>query len=87
MQESVKEIEIEVFKSLRDFNKKFPRKIYKCTNCGTLTTDKYFCTRCKNQSNNFIYLGYTYTILDTGITETIFTPIELFKESEVENGR
>lgn len=42
----------------------------------------YFCVYCKNQSTNFIYQGYTYTILETGITETIFTPIELLKESE-----
>lgn len=58
-----------------------------CTRCGNLTTDKYFCSKCKNQSNNFVYEGYTYTLLDSGLTETIFKPIELLKESEVENGR
>jgi len=56
--------------------------MYICTKCGKLIDDKYFCRYCKNQSNNFIYQGYTYTITDGGITETIFLPIELFKESE-----
>lgn len=72
----------ETFKTQREFNNKFPTKFYKCPKCGRLTTDCYFCTNCQNQANNFIYAdqNYQYTILETGITEEIFTPIELFKE-------
>ena len=79
----------ETFRSEREFNNKFPSKFYVCTKCGKLTTDRYYCTACKNQSTNFIYRdkGYQYTIIDRGITEEIFIPIELLKEQEGnENG-
>ncbi len=73
----------ETFKTQREFNNKFPTKIYKCPKCGHPSTNPYFCIYCKNQANNFIYEGYKYTINETGITEIIFQPIELTnKESE-----
>ena len=80
----------EIFKSYREFNKKFPTKMFKCTNCGTLTTDKYYCVKCGWRADGLLKTwgkGYKYTIEDEGITEEIFTPIELFifrKESEEE---
>ncbi|MDY6358463.1 MAG: hypothetical protein SPL73_05635 [Cyanobacteriota bacterium] len=67
---------MEVFKTQREFNNKFPSKMYICPKCSMLTFDKYLCKNCKNQSNNFVFRGYTYTILKTGVTETIFIPIE-----------
>lgn len=75
------------FTTKREFNKKFPTKIFICTKCAHQTINPYYCTRCKNQSNNFIYQGYTYTILETGITETIFIPIELLKDEEKQNDK
>lgn len=71
----------ETFETQREFNLKFPSKIYVCSRCGYLTPDKYKCTKCGNQSNNFIFTdnAYKYTIVETGITEQIFTPIELRK--------
>ena len=74
----------ETFKTQREFNKKFPRKTYRCAKCGHPTMNPYFCIYCKNQANNFVYSEncYKYTILETGITEIIFKPVELLKESE-----
>lgn len=75
----------EVFKTQREFNNKFPTKFYKCTNCGELIQDKYTCSKCGWRADGLLKTwgkGYKYTILETGITEEIFTPIELFKESE-----
>lgn len=70
---------MEIFKNQREFNKKFPSKIYICTKCQHPTPNPYFCVFCKNQSNNFLYKGYKYTILDKNITETIFLPTEIYK--------
>lgn len=75
----------ERFKSYREFNKKFPSKIYKCSNCGKLTNDKYTCINCGWRADGLLKTwgkGYKYTIEETGTTEEIFTPIELLKESE-----
>lgn len=72
----------ETFNTQREFNNRFPTKMYICSKCGHPTMNPYFCTLCKTQSNNFIYQGYRYTILETGITKEIFKPAELFKESE-----
>ena len=73
----------EIFKSWREFNNKFPSKFYICTNCGTLTDDKYTCQKCGWRADGLFKTldkGFKYTILDEGITEEIFTPIELKKE-------
>ena len=69
----------EVFQTVREFNKKFPSKYYICSRCKSLTLNPYYCIRCKNQSNNFLYPNYTYTIAETNTTEQIFKPIELEK--------
>ena len=68
----------EVFKTQREFNNKFPSKIYICSNCKSLTGDPFQCPNCGNQSNSlpFKQNTYTYQIEETGKTETIFTPIE-----------
>lgn len=69
---------MDVFKNEREFNNKFKSKIFICSNCGTMTSQKYVCPRCKNQSTNLFCTGktYTYKIEETGKIETIFTPIE-----------
>ncbi len=66
----------EEFKTKREFNNKFPTKMYKCTKCGQLLTNPYYCPYCKTQSNNFIYESYRYKIIETGEAEIIFPPIE-----------
>jgi len=57
--------------------------MFKCTNCGNLTTDKYNCVKCGWRADGLLKTwgkGYKYTIEDLGITEEIFIPIELLKE-------
>ena len=78
----------EVFETQREFNNRFPTKMYICSRCGALTDNPYQCRQCFNQATNFALTdkAYKYTILETGIKEEIFTPIELLKESEGKNG-
>lgn len=70
---------IETFGTIRDFNKKFPSKLYICTRCRQLTPNPYYCINCENQSNNFMYRDgiYKYQIMETSIAGEIFEPIEL----------
>ena len=78
----------ETFKSYREFNEKFPTKLYKCTNCGQLLNDKYSCVNCGWRADGLFKTmdkGYKYTIEDMNFTEEIFTPIELLKEREAIN--
>ena len=82
-------METEKFKTQREFNKKFPSKIYVCSNCGYLTENKYTCSRCGWRADGLLKTwdnGYKYTIEETGRTEEIFKPIELLKEGEENNG-
>ena len=74
----------EVFETQREFNNKFPTKMFICSRCGALTTNPYQCGECGNQANNFALTEktYQYTILETGKTEQIFKPIELYKENK-----
>lgn len=72
------------FVTIRDFNKKFPGKIFICSRCQGMTQNPHQCTRCGNQSTNFLFANntYSYTIKEYGITETIFKPIEVFRKSD-----
>jgi len=74
----------EVFETQREFNNKFPTKMFICSRCGALTTNPYQCRECENQANNFALTEktYKYTILESGKTEQIFRPIELYKENK-----
>ena len=69
------------FATIRDFNKKFPSKIFTLDRVLGMTQNPHQCTRCGNQSTNFLFANntYSYTIKEVGITETIFKPIELEK--------
>lgn len=66
----------EVFKTAREFNKKFPLKIYTCPICGEITNDPHKCGKCYAQSNSFFYgeRMYEYEIAETGETDKIFPP-------------
>lgn len=72
-------VEKEEFATIREFNKKFPSKLYICSRCQGLSVNPYYCTNCNNQSNSLLFMHntYTYTIKDIGLTNTIFRPIEL----------
>lgn len=72
---------IEEFETIREFNIKFPSKIYICSRCGSLVSDPHQCNMCGCQSNNFLFSdkSYTYFIKDQNITNTIFKPVELEK--------
>lgn len=72
-------MQVEEFESEREFNKRFPSKTYICSKCNHISANPYYCTLCKNQSNNFIYAKntLTYSIKGIGKTEQIFKPIEL----------
>lgn len=74
-------MQIEEFETQRDFNMKFPSKLYICSRCSMITLNPYNCTNCNNQSNGFLFTEntYKYTIKETGETEQIFKPIELEK--------
>lgn len=75
------------FKNWREFNKKFPSKIYICTNCGSLTNDKFTCKYCGWRADGLLKTwdkGFKYTILETNETEEIFRPIELYSPSPLE---
>ena len=40
---------IEEFETIREFNIKFPSKIYICSRCGSLVSDPYHCIQCDNE--------------------------------------
>lgn len=73
-------MDVDVFETIREFNNKYPSKFYICSNCGTLTQNKYNCQKCNWRADGLLKTmnnGYKYTILETGLTEEIFKPIEL----------
>lgn len=71
----------EEFATVRDFNKKFPSKIYICSRCKSLVPNPYQCNICECQSNNFLFLdkSYEYIIKGEKQTNRIFIPIEMEK--------
>lgn len=72
-------METEKFETEREFNLRFPSKIYICSNCGALTDNALECKRCKWRADGLFKTagkGYRYTIEETGITKEIFRPIE-----------
>lgn len=80
-------MQTEIFQTKREFNKKFPSKLYICCNCGTLTNDKYICPKCGWLAYGLFQTdnkGYKYTILEENLTEEIFKPIEILK-GELQN--
>ena len=71
------------FNSYREFNNKFPTKLYICPMCNSLSDNPYQCPFCKCQSNNFLIDNkFTYKI--NSKTNQIFNPIELLRKEENE---
>lgn len=76
----------EKFETAREFNNKFPSKIFICSRCKKLTVNPFICYHCGEQSNN-LFEGdrYHYNIKDKSKDIiTIFKPIELIKENKDE---
>ena len=72
------------FSNKREFDKKFPSKIYICPRCKSLTINPYLCANCGNQSTNFLYIekNYRYFLKENSKENVIFSPIELEKGKE-----
>lgn len=71
----------EIFKTKREYNKKFPSRLFICTNCGALTTSEYLCHSCGWRSDGLLKtmnLGYKYIIKEiSDDVHEIFPPLEL----------
>ncbi len=76
--------DVDEFETIRDFNEKFPSKIFICSKCNSLVPDPYQCNTCGCQSNNFLFSdkSYFYIIKGQNQINTIFRPIELEKGKE-----
>lgn len=70
---------VDEFETIRDFNEKFPSKIFICSKCNSLVPDPYQCNTCGCQSNNFLFSdkSYSYIIKGQNQISTIFRPIEM----------
>ena len=74
---------VEVFETERDFNKKFPGKLYVCPHCGSSTTNPYTCTECRYQITGFLHPDKVYAYkIGSGEVTKIFKPVEIFRESD-----
>jgi len=72
-------LDVEIFETRREFNKRFPSKTFLCKSCGHMTPNEFFCPFCGAQANGLFKKGtYQYVIKEESdqINE-IFTPIEL----------
>jgi len=81
-------LNVEIFETRREFNNKFPSKLYICSTCGSMITDTLICPQCNWMSNGLFKTmgnGYQYIIKEESdeIFE-IFKPIEL-QQQEGEN--
>lgn len=74
-------MQTEEFETIRDFNRKFPSKLYICPSCRKMTPNPYKCINCGMQATNLLFANetYTYKILETNTVQQIFKPIELEK--------
>ena len=77
---------IERFETQREFNRRFPSKLYVCCWCGLMTPNPMICMNCGNQSNVLFNTGgidetYIYQIGDNPEIQ-IFRPIELEMKGE-----
>lgn len=70
---------METFDTLRQFNNKYPSKIYYCPNCKGNSINPYQCDNCNFQANNIANLNYIYHIKELNITDITLIPIERFK--------
>ena len=74
-------MKLEVFKTVRDFNNKFPSKFYICALCGKMIQDKYLCGYCGFRADGLLKTmgeGYQFIIEEqSDKVQEIFRPIEL----------
>lgn len=77
--------ETEKFKNKREFERKFPSKIFICSRCGEWIGDKDFCRFCGETSNKLFATEnlYRYQIADEE-PKIIFKPLEKLKEKDGE---
>ena len=77
-------MQVETFETRREFKKRFPSKLYICSNCGGMTASPDECFNCNWSANCLLKTmekGYRYIIKEESenINE-IFTPIELLRQ-------
>lgn len=80
---------VEIFETRREFNKKYPSKIYICSRCGNMVASPFCCLLCSWQSNGlFKESNNTYKYIIKSESEEIFEifrPIELQKTEGEKN--
>lgn len=81
-------MDVEIFETRREFNNKFPSKLFLCSKCGTMTPNQFYCTGCGQQANGiFKDTNRTYKYIIAEESEEmneIFIPIER-QNNEKEN--
>lgn len=74
----------EIFETEREFNNKYPSKLYICSNCNKLTPNKLICINCGWRADGLFKTngqGYKYIIKEISSEEKeIFKPVEIIKE-------
>lgn len=71
---------VENFRSMRDFYKKFPSRFYICSNCGYVNNNPYNCQKCSWRADGLFKTmgsGYRYSLENSSEVYEIFKPIEL----------
>ena len=73
-------METDRFKTIREFNNKYPSKFYICALCGKLIQDKYLCPYCGFRADGlFKTMGNGYQFIieeESNQLQEIFKPIE-----------
>ena len=76
-------VQVEVFKTQREFNNKFPSKFFICSFCAKLTPYKDYCIHCMARADGFLKTmgcGYKYIISEISPEpQEIFKPLELLE--------
>lgn len=75
--------ETEKFKNLREFERKFPSKIFICSRCGEWIGDRYNCRYCGETAHKLFLTTenlYRYQIADEE-PQIIFKPLELLNDN------
>ena len=73
------------FKTLREFNNKFPSKFYLCPNCKRIITNPQQCEFCFFQANNITNQNYKFKIQELNLIGKILPPIELYERKKMKD--
>lgn len=80
----------EVFETRREFNNRFPSKLFLCSKCKTMTAGPFICKECGHQANGiFKDINDTYKYIIKEESEElieIFKPIELQQQEGESHG-